>query len=60
MNEKYTQIVIESLAEVIGKLQVDVIILRGERDRLKRENEELLTEKKARECMLAKECIRNA
>lgn len=60
MNEKYTQIVIESLAEVISKLQVDVIILRGERDRLKRENEELLTEKKAHECMLAKECIRNA
>ena len=41
MNENYIRVILESLAETIQKLRVDVIILKGENERLRKENENL-------------------
>ena len=41
MNENNIRVILESLAETIQKLRVDVLILKGENERLRKENENL-------------------
>lgn len=47
MDENNIRIILESLAETIQKLRVDVIILKGENERLREENERLREESAA-------------
>ena len=47
MNETNLKIVLEALAETIQKLRVDVIILKGENERLREENAELKRQRDA-------------
>lgn len=49
MEETKMQIILESLAETIQKLRVDVIILKGENERLKKENKSLHEELEKKE-----------
>lgn len=52
MEEKKWEIVLEALAETIQKFRVDVIILKGENERLEEENADL---KRQRDALCKKE-----
>ena len=41
MSENNTNIILETLAETIQRLRVDVFILKSENERLRKENEDL-------------------